>query len=84
MKVLRGWRPLAAVAERASTTDEVRSCLTTQWFRFAFARQESDDDAGTLRLLNDAFRKSDYRIPELVVAIAASKSFRYRQPVRSP
>jgi hypothetical protein len=60
---------------------DVRSCFTRQWFRYALGRAEVPADDGTLAAAQDAFARGEYRIPDLLVALAGTRGFRYRAPV---
>src|SRR6266508_6423538 len=67
---------------RLATASEVRRCLATQWFRYAFGRMETPDDSGIVAAAFDGFARSDYRIPDLLVALSTTKGFRYRLPIQ--
>jgi hypothetical protein len=64
------------LASKLGSSPEVRSCVVKQWFRFALSRTESDDDACAVDAAKQVLDKSG-SLPELVVAIATSDSFRY-------
>jgi hypothetical protein len=66
---------------KLAVTAEVRRCVTTQWFRYGFGREEGRDDAGTLAAALAAFAKTDYTLPDLLVGMSATRGFRYRKPV---
>lgn len=57
----------------------VHDCYTTQWFRYAFGRNETADDVPTLESLQEGFWNSNGDILQLVVNIAGSYSFRHRR-----
>lgn len=63
-----------------ATSDEVRSCVAKQWLRFGLKRLEADADAPSLTEIGAAFAVHDYDLRDLLPAIAASRSFRYRAP----
>jgi hypothetical protein len=67
---------------RLAQASEVRSCLATHWFRYAFGRPDKLGDAGTIAAALKGFAASDYRIPELLVALTTTKGFRYRLPIK--
>ena len=58
--------------------DAVRDCLVTQWFRYAFGRLETDQDAPTLSATRDAFARGDFGVRDLLVGLASTRGFRYR------
>ena len=57
----------------------VHDCYTRQWFRYAFGRNETIDDAPTVEALQEGFWNSGGNIIELVVNLAGSYSFRHRR-----
>jgi hypothetical protein len=61
-------------------SEEVKTCLTRQWVRFALGRElESADQAAFDKLYQD-FTTSDYDLRELLVSVATSKPFLNRAP----
>ena len=74
-----GARELAQILSKSLS---VRRCFATQWLRFAFKRKETDGDAASIDAIADAFAKSDNNIRDLLVGVAASRSFRYRAPAQ--
>lgn len=67
------------LAERLSQSERVRECVSTQWFRYAYGRTETEADACTMDLVNQRFADSGYDIKELLVALTQTDAFRYRQ-----
>ena len=67
--------------EHLASSDQVRRCVVQHWFRHALGRVEAETDAATLSLVLAAFARADYRIPDLLVAMASSDGFRYRSPI---
>jgi hypothetical protein len=59
---------------------EVRSCVATQWLRYALKRREVRGDEASLALATDRFARAGYDVRELLVAAASTRSFLYRQP----
>ncbi|MEM6996529.1 MAG: DUF1592 domain-containing protein, partial [Myxococcota bacterium] len=67
------------LANKLATSDDVRTCVARQWFRYAFGRiEDNDGDACSLEVLDDAFAASDYDVRELMVALVQTDAFRYR------
>jgi hypothetical protein len=66
---------------RLAKSDQVRRCVVQHWLRFGLGRMEVDKDTATIDVAYDAFVRSDYRIPDLMVAMAATEGFRYRSPL---
>ncbi len=74
-------QPFANAVELArilSTSDRVRSCFATQWFRFAMGRRETSGDAPSLSVIQSAFAAHQFDARDLAPAIAGSRSFRLR------
>lgn len=64
------------LAQKLSTSKKIRDCYTLRWLRYATGVQLVDSDPG-VKPLQEAFRKND-NIKELLVSIATSDLFRYR------
>jgi Protein of unknown function (DUF1592)/Protein of unknown function (DUF1588)/Protein of unknown function (DUF1595)/Protein of unknown function (DUF1587)/Protein of unknown function (DUF1585) len=67
---------------RLAKASQVRTCMATQWFRYAFGRADTADDEGIVATALDQFARADYRIPDLMVGLATTKAFRHRPPVQ--
>jgi hypothetical protein len=67
------------MARKLAASAQVRECVATQWFRYAFARIESAADACARKPLVDAFEASRGDMKALLVSIATSDAFRFRQ-----
>ncbi len=59
-------------------SDLAQDCYATHWFRYAMGRHESEDDACSLDEIKTAFSASEGDVRELLVAIAVSDGFRFR------
>ena len=66
-----------------ASSDQVRSCLVRQWFRFAYGRGEQTEDACTLDTLERSFSESDQNVQELLVALTQTDAFQYRYKVEA-
>jgi hypothetical protein len=64
---------------KLAASAQARGCVVTQWFRFAFGRLETAQDACTLATLSDGFARSGGRVAELLVSLAASPAFTSRR-----
>jgi hypothetical protein len=62
-------------AQLAASLD-ARNCVARQWFHFALARDDVDDDSCSLRSIQQPFAQVP-NMRDLVVAIATSTAFRY-------
>jgi hypothetical protein len=58
-------------------SNNVRTCLTKQWFRYALGRSEDTGDAASIKTAVDAFAPTG-DVRELIVATTKSDSFRSR------
>lgn len=67
------------LAQRLSTSAEVRDCLEKQWFRFSLGRGEGAEDACSLASVKEQFAASDFNVKKLLVALVTSDAFRYRK-----
>ncbi|RYZ06751.1 MAG: DUF1592 domain-containing protein [Myxococcales bacterium] len=67
------------LAQRLSTSADVRACLQKQWFRFSLGRFEAAADACSLQQLASAFETSGHDVRALLLALVTSDSFRYRK-----
>jgi hypothetical protein len=67
------------LAQRLSTSAQVRACVQKQWFRFALGRLEGADDACSLASVDRAFTAGDFNVKSLLLALVTSDAFRYRR-----
>jgi hypothetical protein len=66
------------LAHKLAGSEQVRDCVTTQWFRYSLGRLEGEADACTLDELRQSFADSDYDVRELMLALVQTDAFRYR------
>lgn len=59
-------------------SETAKRCYLTQWFRYASARQEVDQDSCTLDGMHTSMLESDYDVQEMLVALTQTVSFRFR------
>lgn len=63
---------------------QVRDCVSTQWFRFAFGRSDDEEvDAPHLEAMRKDFADNGYSMLELMVATTQTDAFRYRRALES-
>lgn len=67
------------LAGRLAQSDDVRRCVTRQWFRFAVGRTETDDDLCSSEGLETAFLDSGGDIRTLIRELVLSDAFRHRR-----
>ena len=63
-----------------ASSAQAQACFVTQMTRFALQRQETEGDKASLEAAVASFQQGGASLTDLVVAIAKSRSFRYRSP----
>ncbi len=66
------------LAERLAASEQVRGCVTRQWFDYAFGRAVDRDDACAFQTAYDAYRANGDDIRALLLAFVTSDAFRLR------
>ena len=69
------------LAQKLAQSEDVRACVATQWFRFAYGRAEQPADACNIKTVQEAFAAASYDIKELLVALTQTDAFLYRKAV---
>jgi hypothetical protein len=69
------------LAGKLAKSQEMNDCVATEWFRYAFGRGETADDACTMASLKQSFASAGFNIQELLAAIAQADAFRFRPEV---
>jgi len=64
--------------DRLAGSEAAGNCYLTQWYRYGFARQETEADLCTMEALTERLEGQGYNIKELLVAFTLTKTFRYR------
>jgi len=67
-----------SLAQKLAQSEQVASCVSRQWLRFALARTDAKLDEGSIEAMT---KKAQGDTRELVVALATSDAFRYRRTV---
>jgi hypothetical protein len=67
------------LADRLGSSEVVRDCVATQWFRYGYGRGEAPEDACTLGEIQRAFADAHYDVEALLVALTQTDAFRYRK-----
>jgi hypothetical protein len=57
----------------------VQACMTTQWFRYAYGRSETDADTCSMATLATKFAAGGYKMQDLLAALTQTKAFLYRR-----
>ncbi len=68
------------LASLLSTSPEAQQCFTTQWMRYALVRPETAADEASLGAAYSAFAAANFNVRDLLVAVATSRTFRFRTP----
>jgi hypothetical protein len=69
------------LASALAGSTQVRECVSSQWFRFAYNRTVTAEDGCSVEQLNDVFRSSGFNIKSLLVALTQTNAFLYRREV---
>ena len=69
------------LAGKLASSQQVRDCVATQWFRYAFGRHEGPADACALTKLQADFSASSADLRELLVSLTQTESFLHRRPI---
>ncbi len=69
------------LAGQLAASSEVQACITKQWFRFAYGREETTLDQGLLTSLESGLQASGGNLKELLLSLTQSDAFMYRGPV---
>jgi hypothetical protein len=67
------------LGRRLARSKHVQQCVTTQWFRYAMGRTETALDKCTMDNVYKRFKDSEFRIPDLLLALVESDGFRIRR-----
>lgn len=59
-------------------SDDVRRCVTSQWFQYAFGRSVTTEDACSIERAQETLAASGDDLRELVVALTQTDAFLYR------
>lgn len=66
------------LARRLADSRTVKRCLARRWFTYAMGRPPTDSENCALRRIQRAFDEADGDFEQLLVSIATSEAFRYR------
>lgn len=66
------------LAKLLASSDQVKACVASQWFRFGYGRFETEEDDCSVDEIRAAFAASNYDIKELIIALTLTDAFRYR------
>jgi Protein of unknown function (DUF1588)/Protein of unknown function (DUF1592)/Protein of unknown function (DUF1585) len=69
------------LAKRLAASDQVRDCVATSWFRYAYGRAETNEDVCTLAVVNQKFAEAKYDLKALLVSLTETDAFLYRKVI---
>lgn len=64
------------LADKLAQSEQVKSCVAVQWFRYALGRSPTDADACSVAAINKAARESGGNIRDMLVSLVATDAFR--------
>jgi hypothetical protein len=67
------------LASKLASSDQVRACVATRWFRYGYGRGETSADACSLSAIQSQFAAGGFKIRDLLIALTRTDAFRYRQ-----
>ncbi len=69
------------LAQAMAESEQVASCVGSQWFRFSYNRSVTPEDACNVEQIGEAFAASGYNIKELLVALTQTNTFLMRHRI---
>lgn len=70
---------LRELSEKLAVSERTQRCVTRQWFRYALARPDQEEDQCRIDSLTEAFVHSGGDVHELIVQIATADAFSLRR-----
>jgi hypothetical protein len=64
---------------KLASSEVARECVVTQWFRYAYGRDETDADKCSTTQLRTLFSQSGGDVRKLLVGLAGTPAFTYRR-----
>jgi Protein of unknown function (DUF1585) len=75
------FRNAVELVNALAVNDEVKWCVTRQWFRFVLGRMENAGDQGSMEVsYRAAAAVSGFSIRQMLMSLVQSQTFRYRAP----
>lgn len=68
-----------ALAALLAESEDARTCILRQWFRFGLARPEGDADTHSLGAAYSSYAEAGHDVRAFLTALATTRSFRYRK-----
>lgn len=73
------FKNVGELSQKLAASQQVRACLGTHWFRYAYGREPTDDDACVLETFAKALGKGDGDLPSSLLTFVVSDAFRFRR-----
>lgn len=70
------------LSTKLAESEQVRACMGTQLFRFAYGREPTDEDACTVESVAGALSKGDGDLPSSLLSFVVTDAFRFRGGVQ--
>jgi hypothetical protein len=75
------FRNAVELVDTLAVSDEVRWCVTRQWFRFVLGRMESGSDQGSVeRAYRAGAAVPGFSIRQMLTSLVQTQTFRFRVP----
>ncbi len=74
----------AELAQKLAKSGQVRSCVASHWFRYAYGRDAGKEDTCAVETLGKVFESSRGNFRELVLALTQTDAFMFRSQGVSP
>lgn len=71
----------ADLATKLAGSRDVQTCFVRHWFRFAFARKATNNDACLINSVQQQFASSNLDVRELILALVTHKLFQHHKAV---
>jgi hypothetical protein len=69
------------LAQQLAGSNQVRDCVATSWFRYAYGRAETKEDVCTISAVNKKFADAKYDLKSLLVSLTQTDAFLYRKVI---
>jgi len=66
---------------KLASSEQARDCVVTQWFRYAYGRDETPEDKCSTTQLKSLFSQSGGDVKKLLVGLAGTPAFTYRRAI---
>ncbi len=78
------FKGVRGLATKLIGSKQAQHCYVKQWFRFAYGRGETSEDACSLERIDHSFRADRHDIKKLILALTQTDAFLYRRTGVAP